>query len=488
MGIDRIVKEGLTFDDLLLQPAHSKVLPNQVNIATNLTKKIKLNIPIISSAMDTVTESSLAISMAQEGGLGIIHKNFTIEEQSREVAMVKRSESGIITDPITLKPTDTVRHAFELMERNKISGFPVVENGQLVGILTNRDLRFELNLDEPISILMTGKEKLITVNEGIEIEEAKHLLHSHRIEKLLRVNDKNELTGLITIKDIEKAKLYPKAAKDNRGRLLAGAAIGVGADAMDRAQGLYDAGVDVLVIDTAHGHSQGVLDRVEQIKNKFPDLQIIAGNVATGEATEDLIQRGADAVKVGIGPGSICTTRIVAGIGVPQMTAIFDCYEAGNRHGIPIIADGGIKYSGDMVKALAGGAHVAMVGSLLAGTDESPGQVILFQGRSYKSYRGMGSIGAMKQGSKDRYFQDNADELKLVPEGIEGRVPYKGPLAETIHQLLGGLRAGMGYTGSGSLEELRTKSKFVRISNASLKESHVHDVFITEEAPNYRTY
>ena len=487
MSIDRIIKEGLTFDDLLLVPAKSDVLPAQVDVKTKLTKNISLNIPFLSAAMDTVTEANLAIALAQEGGIGIVHKNLTITEQAKEVSKVKRSESGMITDPITLKPEDTVRHAFDLMEKHKISGFPVLVNKKLVGILTNRDLRFEKELDSPISELMTKKEQLVTVEEGISLDTAKQLLHDHRIEKLLRVNKDFELTGLITIKDIEKARRYPAASKDESGRLLVGAAIGVGSDAVDRATALVTAGVDVLVVDTAHGHSTMIPRVIQKLKGLF-DIDIIAGNVATAAATKSLIEAGADGIKVGIGPGSICTTRIVSGIGVPQMTAIFDCVGEANKHGVPVIADGGIKYSGDLVKALAAGASAVMIGSIFAGLDESPGEMILFQGRRYKSYRGMGSIGAMREGSKDRYFQEDADELKLVPEGIEGRVPYKGPLAETLHLLIGGLRAGMGFTGSKDIEALKTESEFVKISGASLKESHVHDVYITEEAPNYRTY
>ncbi|MDX2471015.1 MAG: IMP dehydrogenase [SAR324 cluster bacterium] len=487
MSNDRIIKEGLTFDDLLLVPAESDVLPAQVSTKTRITKKISLNIPFLSAAMDTVTEANLAIALAQEGGIGIIHKNLPIADQAKEVSKVKRSESGMITDPITLVATDTVRHAFDLMEKHNISGFPVLAGKKLVGILTNRDLRFEKELDSPVSDLMTTKEKLVTVEDGISLDTAKQLLHDHRIEKLLRVNKDFELTGLITIKDIEKARRYPNASKDSSGRLLVGAAIGVGSDSVDRATALVSAGVDVLVVDTAHGHSTMIPKAIKKLKALF-DIEIIAGNVATAGATRSLIDAGADGIKVGIGPGSICTTRIVSGIGVPQMTAIFDCVEEANKSGIPVIADGGIKYSGDLVKAIAAGASAVMIGSIFAGLDESPGEMILFQGRRYKSYRGMGSIGAMREGSKDRYFQEDADELKLVPEGIEGRVPYKGPLAETLHQLIGGLRAGMGYTGSKDIEALKTQPKFVKISGASLKESHVHDVYITEEAPNYRTY
>ncbi|MDT8445711.1 MAG: IMP dehydrogenase [bacterium] len=488
MGTERIIEQGLTFDDLLLVPAASSVLPSEVDITSYLTREIRLNVPLVSSAMDTVTESRMAIAMAQEGGIGIIHKNFTAQAQAKHVDRVKRSEAGTITDPITIGPQDTVGKVLQMMNDYGFSGFPVLEGDRLVGILTNRDIRFETDLTMPVASLMTPKAKLVTVNEGISLDEAKHLLHAHRIEKLLRVNERFELTGLITIKDIEKAKKFPRATKDDKGRLVCGAAVGVGADLSERADALVKAGVDVLVIDTAHGHSLGVLKAVERIRGDFKNVQIIAGNVATAAATEDLIKAGADAVKVGIGPGSICTTRVVAGIGVPQMTAVFNCAEAAAKHGVPIIADGGIKFSGDMVKALAGGAQSVMIGSMLAGTDESPGDIVLFQGRRYKQYRGMGSLGAMKEGSKDRYFQEGLDEMKLVPEGIEGRVPYKGPLAETLHQMVGGLRAGMGYTGSKDIAALRNDTKFVQITSASLKESHVHDVFITEEAPNYRSY
>lgn len=484
----RIVEKGLTYDDLLLLPAKSAVLPHEVDTSTNLTRNIKLQIPIMSAAMDTVTEAKAAICMAQEGGIGIIHKNMTIEEQAQHVDRVKRSESGMITDPISLKPDDSVQHALDLMARFHVSGFPVVEGKELVGILTNRDLRFETNFSQPVKNVMTkGRENLVTVTEGITLEEAKKLLHSHRIEKLLRVNENYELTGLITIKDIEKARKYPQASKDCKGRLLVGAAIGIGNSAIERAEALIEAGVDVLTIDTAHGHSVNVLKAVENIRKQFKDVDLIAGNVATAAATEELIKVGVDAVKVGIGPGSICTTRIISGIGVPQMTAIFNCAAAAKKHNIPIIADGGVKFSGDIVKALAGGASVVMLGSMLAGMDESPGDVILYQGRRYKQYRGMGSLGAMKQGSADRYFQENKKDMKLVPEGIEGRVPYKGPLGETIFQMIGGLRSGMGYTGCGTIKDLGEKAEFVQISPAALKESHVHDVFITEEAPNYKT-
>jgi IMP dehydrogenase len=487
MENERIVEQGLTFDDLLLLPAKSALVPSKVSTETRLTRDIYLNIPIVSAAMDTVTESKSAISMAQEGGIGIIHKNMPPMEQAQQVDKVKRSESGMITDPISLKPGDTVQDALDLMEQYRISGFPVVEGKTLVGILTNRDLRFETRFDQPVEDVMTkGRDKLVTVAEGITLEEAKHILHKHRIEKLLRVNDDYELTGLITIKDIEKARKYPKASKDSAGRLLAGAAVGIGNDAIERAEELIGVGVDVIVVDTAHGHSTNVIKAIKEIRKKFPDLQLVGGNIATAAATEELIEAGVDAVKVGIGPGSICTTRIISGIGVPQMTAIFNCAAVADKYGIPVIADGGVKHSGDLVKAIAGGASCVMLGSMLAGMDESPGEMILFQGRRYKQYRGMGSIGAMKDGSKDRYFQENTIDMKLVPEGIEGRVSYKGALAETIYQMVGGLRSGMGYTGSANIEELRHKSKFVKISNAGLKESHVHDVYITEEAPNYR--
>ena len=487
MENERIVERGLTFDDLLLLPAKSALVPSEVSTETRLTRDIYLNIPIISAAMDTVTEAKSAISMAQEGGIGIIHKNMPPVEQAQQVDKVKRSESGMITDPISLKPGNTVQDALDLMEKYRISGFPVVEGKTLVGILTNRDLRFETRFDQPVEDVMTkGRDKLVTVAEGITLEEAKHILHKHRIEKLLRVNDDYELTGLITIKDIEKARKYPKASKDSAGRLLAGAAVGIGNDAIERVEELIGVGVDVIVVDTAHGHSTNVIKAIKEIRKKFPDLQLVGGNIATAAATEELIEAGVDAVKVGIGPGSICTTRIISGIGVPQMTAIFNCAAVADKYEIPVIADGGIKHSGDLVKAIAGGASCVMLGSMLAGMDESPGEMILFQGRRYKQYRGMGSVGAMKDGSKDRYFQENTIDMKLVPEGIEGRVSYKGALAETIYQMVGGLRSGMGYTGSANIEELKHKSKFVKISNAGLKESHVHDVYITEEAPNYR--
>ncbi len=479
---EKFGKEGLTFDDVLLVPAASDVLPRDVQLDTNLTKKIKLNIPIISSGMDTVTEAKMAIAIAREGGIGVIHKNMPIAQQANEIDKVKRSEHGIIVDPIFLSPENTLQDAHDLMERYHISGVPVTENDKLVGILTNRDLRFETDLTLKISSCMT-REKLITAPVGTSIEDAKELLRKHRIEKLPLVDEQGRLRGLVTIKDIEKRLKYPNAAKDSKGRLLVAAAIGVGADMNDRLDAIVAAKVDIVVVDTAHGHSSGVINAVRKIKEKYPDLQLIAGNVATAEATRALIEAGADAVKVGIGPGSICTTRVIAGIGVPQITAVFDCASVAREYGIPIIADGGIKYSGDVVKALAAGASVVMVGNLFAGTEESPGEKVIYQGRSYKVYRGMGSLGAMAQGSKDRYFQENMD--KLVPEGIEGRVPYKGALADTVYQLLGGLRAGMGYCGVRNIEELKTNTKFIRITSAGLKESHPHDVNITKESPNY---
>ncbi|BBB93056.1 MAG TPA: IMP dehydrogenase [Methylomusa anaerophila] len=474
--------EGLTFDDVLLVPAKSDVLPRDVNVNTNLTKNVKLNIPLISSGMDTVTEARMAIAMAREGGLGVIHKNMPIERQANEIDKVKRSEHGIIVDPIFLSPTNTLQDAHKLMEKYRISGVPVTENGKLVGILTNRDLRFETDLTRKISECMT-REHLITAAVGTSLTEAKEILHQHRIEKLPLVDSNGYLKGLITIKDIEKAQKYPNSAKDAKGRLLVAAAIGVGADSMDRVEAIVAAKVDVIVLDTAHGHSRGVIEAVKKIKAAFPHIDLIAGNVATGEATFDLIEAGADAVKVGIGPGSICTTRIIAGIGVPQITAVYNCAQVGKRFDVPIIADGGIKYSGDIAKAIAAGANVVMVGNLLAGTEESPGEMIIYQGRSYKVYRGMGSLGAMAQGSKDRYFQENMD--KLVPEGIEGRVPYKGSVADTVFQLIGGLRAGMGYCGVRNIDELINKTQFIKITGAGLKESHPHDVSITKEAPNY---
>jgi len=482
--LDDHVEEALTFDDLLLVPAASSVLPSQVDTSTYLTRNIKLNIPIISAAMDTVTESRTAICMAQEGGIGIIHRNMSIERQVLEVDKVKKSESGMIVDPITVEPEHTVRYAMELMSKYRISGVPVVKNRKLVGILTNRDLRFETNLDQPVANVMT-KENLVTVTSNITLEESKKLLHKHRIEKLLVVDDDYNLKGLITIKDIEKIKKYPNACKDSLGRLRVGAAVGI-ADREARVEALLAVGCDVIVIDTSHGHSEAVIRAVRDIKACFPNCELIAGNVATQEGADALIKAGVDAVKVGVGPGSICTTRVVAGVGIPQMTAIRESYKAARKYDIPIIADGGIKYSGDIVKALAAGASSVMIGSLFAGTEESPGETILYQGRSYKVYRGMGSLEAMKAGSADRYNQDEFEHsAKLVPEGIEGRVPFRGSLAASIYQLVGGLRAGMGYVGCATIAELHKKAKFVKISPAGLRESHVHDVIITKEAPNY---
>lgn len=478
----RIVKEGLTFDDVLLIPQASNVLPNEVDLRTNLSGKIKLNLPLISAAMDTVTESRMAIAMAREGGLGIIHKNMTIEEQAAHVDKVKRSEHGVITDPFFLEPDNLVKEALQLMEKYRISGVPITKEGKLVGILTNRDLRFESNYEQPISNVMT-KKGLVTAPEGTSLEQAQKILGKHRIEKLPIVDKDGYLKGLITIKDIEKSIQYPNSARDVNGRLLAGAAVGTAANTMERVAALVEARADVIAIDTAHGHSAGVLKKVEEIKSKYPNVTLIAGNVATAAATEALIKSGADIVKVGIGPGSICTTRIVAGIGVPQLTAVMDCAEMADKFGKSIIADGGIKYSGDIVKALAAGGSAVMVGSLLAGTLESPGEVELYQGRSFKVYRGMGSLGAMAAGSNDRYFQEG--QKKFVPEGVEGRVPYRGSVAEVIFQMKGGLRSGMGYCGKATIEALRTTSEFVRITNASLIESHPHDISISKEAPNY---
>jgi IMP dehydrogenase len=477
--------EGLTFDDVLLAPAYSDVLPSQVDVSTQLTKKIRLNIPILSAAMDTVTETQLAIALAREGGIGILHKNMSIEDQADMVRKVKRSESGMIIDPITLGPNQTIGEAWALMAEYHISGIPITTpNGDLVGILTNRDLRFESDPARKISELMT-KENLVTVPEGTTLEQAKAVLHRHRIEKLLVVDERGKLSGLITVKDIMKQIEHPHATKDEYGRLRVGAAIGAGPENVERAQALVAMGVDVLIVDTAHGHSQGVLDAVAHTRELFPDVQLVAGNVATGAATVALIERGVDAVKVGIGPGSICTTRVVSGAGMPQVTAIMECARAAERFGVPIIADGGIKYSGDIPKALAAGAHTVMIGSLFAGTEESPGETILYEGRSYKAYRGMGSIGAMQKGSGDRYFQGNVRNGKLVAEGIEGMVPYKGPLSGVVFQLVGGLRAGMGYAGARNIEQLRRETRFVRISMAGLIEGHPHDVTITKEAPNY---
>jgi IMP dehydrogenase len=478
---------ALTFDDVLLQPARSDLHPNFVDVSTRLTREIRLNIPILSSAMDTVTEARLAIAMAQHGGLGIIHKNMTPERQAEEVDKVKRSEAGMIVDPVTMRPWQSISEALRVMEKYKISGVPVTDaNGKLVGILTNRDLRFETRFDLPIAERMT-KDNLITVPVGTTLDQAREVLHQHRIEKLLVVDANGDLKGLITVKDIQKARRYPNAAKDPLGRLRVGAAIGAGRDGLDRARALIDAKVDVICIDSSHAHSTGVMETIRQFKKLFPDTPLIAGNVATYEGARDLCELGVDAVKVGIGPGSICTTRVVAGAGVPQISAVLECTRAAERFDIPVISDGGIKFSGDVTKALAAGANTVMIGSLFAGTDEAPGETILYQGRTYKAYRGMGSIGAMQQGSKDRYFQEETDEVsKLVPEGIEGKVPYKGSLSAMIPQLVGGLRSGMGLTGSQNIDDLRTKSRFVRITNAGLRESHAHDVVITKEAPNYR--
>ncbi len=484
--MSKIVKEGITFDDVLIIPAASEVLPNQVDLSTKLTEDIKLNIPIMSAAMDTVTESKLAIAIAREGGMGIIHKNMSIEAQAANVDRVKRSEHGVITDPFYLEPENMVYEAVALMEKYKISGVPITKKGKLVGILTNRDLRFENDYNQPISNIMT-KDNLVTAPEGTSLSEAQQILGKHRIEKLPLVDKDGNLKGLITIKDIEKTIQYPMSAKDKNGRLLVGAAVGTGKDVEERVAALVAAKVDVIAIDTAHGHSKFVLDKVSQIKSKYPSVPVIAGNVATAEATRALIEAGADVVKVGIGPGSICTTRIVAGIGMPQMSAVMDSAEVADKMGKRIIADGGIKYSGDITKAIAGGASAVMIGSLFAGTLESPGEIEIYQGRSFKVYRGMGSLGAMALGSKDRYFQENASNNKLVPEGVEGRVPYRGPLADIVFQMKGGLRAGMGYCGMKDIESLRKNAKFVKITSAALIESHPHDISITKESPNYST-
>lgn len=484
----RIAQEALTFDDVLLLPAYSNVLPRDVSLTTKLTRDISINIPLLSAAMDTVTESRLAIAMAQEGGLGILHKNMTIEEQANEVRKVKKFESGVVRDPITVSPTATIGEVVDLTAANKISGVPVVDGQDLVGIVTSRDLRFETGFNNPVSSIMTSKDKLVTVKENTEREEVLNLLHAHRIEKVLVVDDNFHLQGMITVKDIQKSSDNPLASKDDQERLRVGAAVGIGPESQERVTALANAGVDVIVVDTAHGHSQGVLDQVKWVKSNFPSLQVIGGNIATGEAAKALADAGADAVKVGIGPGSICTTRIVAGVGAPQITAISNVAAALEGTGVPLIADGGIRYSGDIAKALVAGAHTIMIGGMFAGTEEAPGEVELFQGRAYKSYRGMGSLGAMqqKQGSSDRYFQDSSDADKLVPEGIEGRVAFKGNLGPVIHQLLGGIRASMGYTGSATIEDMRTKPEFVRVTSAGMSESHVHDVTITKEAPNYR--
>ena len=481
-----VLPVGLTFDDVLLIPAESSILPRDIDVSTRLTQKITLNIPLVSAAMDTVTESKTAIAMAQEGGLGIIHRNLSVWAQAAQVEKVKKFESGMITDPITVAPDQKISDAQEIMNRYGISGLPVTKNGRLVGILTNRDLRFEKRHDRPVSEVMT-KENLVTVKPGVDLETAKELLHQHRIEKLLVVDDRFELRGLITVKDIQKKIQYPNACKDERGRLRVGAAVGVGADWEERGDSLVRAGVDLVAVDTAHGHSKNVLDVVGQIRRRYPELDLAGGNVATPEGTAALIQAGVNVVKVGVGPGSICTTRVVSGVGVPQITAIGSCAKAAARYNVPIIADGGIKYSGDITKALAAGADSVMIGSLFAGTEESPGETILYQGRTYKVYRGMGSIGAMGQGSRDRYGQaDVTESNKLVPEGIEGQVPYKGSLSFNIHQLVGGLRAGMGYLGCRDVATMRAKAKFMQITSAALREGHVHDVFITKEAPNYR--
>ena len=482
----KIISEALTFDDVLLLPAHSKILPTKVDIRSKVTREIEINIPIISAAMDTVTESELAIALAREGGIGIIHKNMPPGKQAAEVDRVKRSESGMILDPITLSPEQPIREALRVMQHYQISGIPLIKGKKLVGIITNRDLRFEQNLDRPIADLMTSKN-LITAPEGTTLEEAKHILQKHRIEKLLVVDKQGNLKGLITVKDIQKKAKYPHACKDKHGRLRVGAAIGVGKEALERAQELINSKVDIIVIDTAHGHSQKVMDTIKEFKSAFPHINLIAGNIATAEAAKDLVKCGVDAVKVGIGPGSICTTRVVTGVGVPQITAIMEVAKALKDSGIPIISDGGIKFTGDIPKAIAAGADAVMIGSLFAGTTESPGETILWDGRRYKQFRGMGSLGAMMQGSKDRYFQENVSEKeKFVPEGIEGRVPYRGPLSETVFQMVGGLRAAMGYTGCRHIAELKKKAKFVKISLAGLRESHPHDVEITKESPNYR--
>lgn len=485
----RVIEEALTFDDVLLVPAHSSVLPRDVDLTTQLTRKIRLNIPLVSAAMDTVTEARLAITLAQEGGIGIIHKNMSATQQAHEVAQVKKFESGVIKEPFTVSPDTTVREVLELTHAKKISGVPVVNSDdELVGIVTSRDLRFETRMDEPIQSVMTPKQRLVTVKEGADQKEVLSLLHEHRIEKVLVVDDAFKLRGMITVKDIQKARDYPSACKDEHERLRVGAAVGVGEGTEERVAALVDAGVDVIVVDTAHGHAQGVLDRVAWVRKHYPDVEIIGGNIATAKGALALVDAGVDGVKVGIGPGSICTTRIVAGVGVPQVTAISNVAEALRGTGVPLIGDGGIRYSGDISKALAAGAFSVMLGSLLAGTEEAPGEVELYQGRSYKSYRGMGSLGAMgqQQGSSDRYFQEGSAVEKLVPEGIEGRVPYKGSVVNIIHQLLGGIRASMGYIGCQSIEEIHDKARFVRITGAGMRESHVHDVTITKEAPNYR--
>ena len=482
----RLLKKALTFDDVLLVPAHSAILPRDVSLATRLTRKIRLNMPLVSAAMDTVTEARLAIALAQEGGIGIIHKNLDPAAQAAEVAKVKRYESGVLKDPITIPPTMTVRDVIALTRMHKFSGLPVVDNGKVVGIVTNRDLRFETRLDEVVGNIMTPRERLVTVKEGASLEEGKALMHKYRLERVLVINDAWELRGLMTVKDIQKSTDHPLACKDEFGRLRAGAAVGVGEGTEERVAALAEAGVDVIVVDTAHGHSEGVLKRVQWVKKNYPQIEVIGGNIATGDAAKALADHGADAVKVGIGPGSICTTRIVAGVGVPQISAVEGVANALMGTGIPLIADGGIRYSGDIAKAIAAGAHSVMMGGLFAGTEEAPGETVLFQGRSYKSYRGMGSLGAMQKGSSDRYFQENESNVeKLVPEGIEGRVPYKGPVTAVIHQLMGGLRSSMGYLGCPTIDEMHAKAAFVEITAAGIRESHVHDVQITKEAPNY---
>jgi len=486
----RIIEEAVTFDDVLLVPDYSSIVPKDVDLQTKLTREIRLNLPLVSAAMDTVTESSMAIAVAQEGGIGMIHKSMSIEKQAENVSAVKKYESGVVKDPITIDENASIRDLHEIKKRFNISGVPVVTNGELRGIVTRRDVRFETNLDASVASVMTPKEKLITVSEGASSDEAQRLMHQHRIEKILVVSDNFDLRGLITVKDIDKAEKYPHAAKDEQGQLIAGACVGTSGETEERVTALVKAGVDVIVVDTSHGHSQNVLDRVSWIKQNFPEIQVIGGNIATAEAALALKDAGADAVKVGIGPGSICTTRIVAGVGVPQITAIANVAEALKSSGIPLIADGGIRYSGDISKAIVAGAHCVMMGSVFAGTDEAPGELEIYQGRTYKSYRGMGSIGAMAQtqGSSDRYFQDSSEGAeKLVPEGIEGRVPYKGPVSVVMHQMMGGLRSSMGYTGSDNIETMRSKPRFVKVSSAGMNESHVHDVSITKEAPNYPT-
>jgi IMP dehydrogenase len=482
----RLLQNALTFDDVLLVPAHSNVLPREVSLATQLTRTIRLNIPVVSAAMDTVTEAPLAIALGQEGGMGIIHKNMTVEMQAIHVSRVKRFESGVVNDPVTIQPHMTVRDVLALTRLHKISGLPVVDGTKVVGIVTNRDLRFETNLDQSIANIMTPQDRLVTVREGASREQVMELLHQHRLERVLVIDDAYNLKGLITVKDIQKSSDHPLACKDEKGRLRVGAAVGVGDGTEERVAALVEAGVDAIVVDTAHGHSQGVLDRVNWVKKNFPQVQVIGGNIATGSAAKALVDAGADGVKVGIGPGSICTTRIVAGVGVPQITAVSNVEEALRESGVPFIADGGIRYSGDISKAIAAGAYSVMLGGMFAGTEEAPGEIELFQGRSYKSYRGMGSIGAMQKGSSDRYFQENNGNAdKLVPEGIEGRVPYKGSMIAVVHQLMGGLRASMGYVGCKTIDEMRSKAEFVQITSAGMRESHVHDVQITKEAPNY---